>query len=254
MMNGYVASQIKRCNRQLFIFNLVIFVVVLVLAHKFYYNIVFGPFTLDSNAVKTLSTEKKLGDKYYYRVSSKKIFENEIQEKTYYNVSERRLILESGSKVTAYYKILAFKKKLFLVKVSDKSKDKIFTGILVPIKREIDDANIRKSFCRYVLDTTYYYKWNMFMDFASTFGFLLIAFINIFKSIYRTFKPEAHPIYKKIKKYFGNPEETIANINSEVNGEKVFKSSGTVITPNWIIKNEFFLIKVTRNNEYEFKD
>jgi hypothetical protein len=159
--------------------------------------------------------------------------------------------------ITHKYILLDTGKALVITKVApdfDIDKRQSYKGIFVPLSGELvtyirnnlaEGNELRDVFC-YELDTT-----TSFFSYEMTdmiFLFVLLIFVIVIGKKFITYKINyrKHPTYKQLYKLYGNPNENVISLDTDLSDEaKVVISKNSYETENWIITRGTFKTKLS---------
>jgi hypothetical protein len=254
MWNHYIGIQIRRCNRNLLVPNLLMIVVVLALAflaRRYLYNFFLGPFPMDHETLLEVQFPDELS-RYYVTLKitrprggggSRRKVERDQEE-------------EAGEKVgvVLIWDEVNEKYRLLLVKGSRSPTGKTVSGCLVRVPDhllrdfvkpfETRDRKFRDVFLRTVCLDTRWFRLPGYVGLALGMPLVLFAGWNVLRGVARVLHPEKHPLVSQLAR-FGPPDEVAAAIQKEVSREAPHASSGSPIeTRSWLLRPTFFGLEI----------
>jgi len=251
VQEGFILSQVRRCNRNLLLVNLtIIFVVAFIvsLSYRYFYNILFGPFAMDAVSVTALNDPDTLKHKLV-TVKGIDVGHSGLQYlETTYDEETNEVI---RTRVISDYIYLQFFHKLLVVKAPPGEEKLSYTGWLqkMPedLKAELMSAAAEEDvsaedFNQIVLPVMLDAQYNRAEGYAALLllaPFFFIPAWNLAKYGLRTADPTVHPIYKKLGA-FGNPESVAKDIDEDIAGNGVQLPQGVVVSHGWFAKEKLF--------------
>jgi hypothetical protein len=237
MWDDFISRQIRRTNRNLFLFGIGILAflgLLLAAGWRDTYNFIFGPFPVQSSELVSVSNPD-LPKRFFLKVEGEESFATGMRE----------VDASNHDKIRAEIIELVVNKRLLLVKTPVDNHQLQFTGTLTAVPAEVLQGAVRPWDAKYpemkgaflplMLDATGFRKGdNLFLAIAGAgFGVLGLALIGI--PLRRQFQPERHPLLTQLPKY-GGLQDVRMRIDSEVRSEGGGEKFGAMqITTNWLI-------------------
>ncbi|MBX7214815.1 MAG: hypothetical protein K1X39_12445 [Thermoflexales bacterium] len=212
MNPGFIASQIKRVNRNYLITALILLLLggaLLAVSARELFNVLAGPAAIDRASLLNLT---KPGDLWRYNVTftADKNVDSGVTQVT----TTSRGGVTTGSRTSAYYRALLIEDKIIVAKMPDQNASTIVRGALVAIPKDvqteiIDDAiastpTLKGRFLPYMLDAVDFGKSAVILG----IGILVLLGAGLFMAFQfarRAFAGENHPILTALAKY-GQPQ------------------------------------------------
>jgi hypothetical protein len=238
MWDDFISRQIRRTNRNLFLFGTVVLAILgalLAAGWRDTYNYIFGPFPIQSSELVSIGNPE-LPKRYFLKVEGEKSFQTGMGE------------LEEGSKDKLRTAIvaLAVNKRILLVNTPQDNHQLQFTGTLTAVPPEVFNGvvhlweekrpDLKGAFLPFMLDaTSFRTKGDNLLVAAAGAGLGVLGLVLIGISLRRKLKPESHPLLTQLAKY-GGLQDVRMRIDSEIRGEGGGDKFGTMqITTNWLI-------------------
>jgi hypothetical protein len=248
MKDGYIESQIRRCNRNFLIANMMVILcvaLVLGLTHNLLYNAFYGPFDTDARAIAQVEDVQEL-ERFHVSFEHGGVFE---RNRGFSEFDEFIAQLEN----TNGYKINFVKvedKYLIVTTPRDQMIDSSkISGALYPLGQEIDVYHEMKSasfdLLPFMMDSTGVLEENVSSLLFLCSPFAIVFFINVIRYFIRLLLPDRHPIMRRIRK-LGDKAEIIEEIDQEMPNAKVMYKKYRV-TEHWIVRQDTFTTKIARN-------
>ena len=251
MREEFILCQVKRCNRNLFLVNLLILLAVTLImsfSYKYYYNFFFGPFTMDAaslTAMRDLKDQKK----EYVTVRGSEVFHTGLQyvEETFEEGTNRVI----DTKVTTDYLYLVVNDWLLVVKAAPGTTELSQTGALTMIpadlKYELVDLAAQEGipieeFDQIVLPFMVDAQSGKAIGYLGLFfcvPLFLLSVWNLLRYGKRVSDPLEHPIYKKLEIY-GIPEAVANGIDEDIASTGVPVTKKLIISNSWLVRKNFF--------------
>jgi len=248
MWDNFIGQQIRRCNRNLLIANLVLLAAVIAYAEvnwRYLANFVLAATDISSNELADLHDPAERF-RFVVRVHGEKSFQTGFQsvEQTVDKYSNR----VTSTTVKAEYRILAVGDKLLVVKADPSASGTVFTGALETMPSSVyenvvasairDEPRLQGMFVPAMLNAN---------DFAEegwwTLGIgaplLLLAIWNLLKWKKRTSDYACHAIYKRVM-CFGSPQEVTQQIEAAMRTTPAEEIAGVKLYGPWLFKKSFF--------------
>lgn len=259
MPQEFFYKNISRCNRNFLIANLLFTLVLIVIVNlyfsQFFYNMLLGPFSLDSASLQAIPESSYtfnydlmddcyiIQNKFFFRLEGQEVLD-------FYTIGKEQV--SKLELLDAYYMLLKIDDKYLVVKTLTKKAKKSYSGVISNLlAKALWDVDSRSGgkiteadLYPYMLNTIDNYQtyWRSII-FALLFGLNLANYFRVFRRIVNY---KNHPLHKRLGRY-GNEPEVIASIDDEVKkvGGKVPKKGLT--TPSWIIRKGLFKVEIERN-------
>lgn len=237
MWDDFISRQIRRTNRNLFVFGAGILTalgLLLAAGWRDTYNFIFGPFPVQGSELVSISNPD-LPKHYFLKVQGEESFATGMRE------------VDAGNheKIRAEIIALVVDKRLLLVKTPADNHQLAFTGTLTAVPAEVFNGvvhqwnekhpDLKDAYLPFMLDATGFRKGdNLWVAVAGAgFGVLGMALVGI--PLRRQMRPESHPLFTQLAKY-GGLQDVRMRIDSEVRSEGGGEKLGTIqITTNWLI-------------------
>ena len=251
MNEGYVLSQIRRANRNLFRWNGILLLIVAGVAvgtHAYLYNFFFGPFERDLASLPA-GKDADPGLKYFCTITGDEVVESGLQRvsQTRRRGSEKVV----SEKVTADYLVLRDVDRLLIVKAPPgNTQRRTFTGALVDLPEEVrskiledvEDARVRTAFLPLMLDATGF-RGPGYWGLGIGVPLLLLSLTNLVRTGLRSGDPQRHPTYRKLSAW-GEPETIVAHLDQEMAGPDARTVAPCTISPSWLAREHAFGVDV----------
>jgi hypothetical protein len=252
-VNGFFANSLRSCHRNAMIACGLIVAVLfggLVLNSRYFYNAVFGPFTISRDELLS-GKSRSDASKNYVKFAAEDVFDTGVE---YVETSQKY-----GTETVLYkYVALQAGEKLLLAKVdpisniidgatnvqisgaleemSSSETEKILTPLYVK------QPELRGSFLPYMIDArSDYSKWAYIWIAVGLV--LTTVFAGIFMSVRKRFGDIEQSSSLKSLLNYGSPKEVAAMIDAEITGNHE-KVGSIYILPTWIIKKGIFTIDI----------
>jgi hypothetical protein len=242
MHGTIVERQIRRCNRHLLLVNaglIGLCLLSLVLAQRYLYNCVAGPFPVSANEL--LSMTPASGSRNYVAVT------DDFDAKDT-GVYEEHTIsgVPTGSD---HFLAAPLGGRLLLIKASTETPQKHYKGAVSAIPpgiRRLLEEDVRKEgrqfsdlFLPTMLDATSYRSDAYFFLLIGlpTFGFCVR---NVKKALSRMEDHKHSPVYAAINRYDASPEKIAAILDAEASSDGVVNCGSFTLTHSWLLHKTFF--------------
>jgi hypothetical protein len=250
MWNHYIGRQIRRCNRNLLLVNLLLIAVLLSLAfltRRYLYNSFLGPFPMEHQALFEVKDPDEL-DRYYVTLKNKRRMRDEDSRAAKEEPAEEGFLLISDE--------TSERTHLLLVKGRSSPPGEPISGRLVRVPDvvieklvnplEAHNPRWRGVILRTVrLDTTEF-RWPGYLGLALGVPLLLFAGWNVLRAAARTLHPEKHPMVGQLAR-LGPPAELASAIQEEVSRQAPHAALGAPIeTQSWLLRPTFFDLRIIR--------
>lgn len=238
MWDDFIARQIRRTNRNLFLLGTVLVAIIgtiLGIERRAAYNFVLGPFPIQASELSGI-WNPDVPKRYFLKVQGEKSIPTGTQE----------VDQNDHSHVRAEVVALVVGKRLLLVKTPKDNRQLQFAGAIVPIPAEVQSGVVRDTeakypqmkgvFLPYMLDATGFRdRDSIFAAIAvAVFGGLGLLLMGI--SIFRQSNPDKHPLLAKLQRY-GQVQDIRMQIDSELRSEGGGERFGALrFTTNWVIQ------------------
>lgn len=247
MWDNFIGQQIRRCNRNLLLANLVLLGAVISYATinaRYLATFLSGATELSNNELAGLhDPDERSG--FIVRVKGDRSFDTGIQSIEQTMDSSNRV---QSTTVKAEYHILKVGEKLLVVKADPSASGTTFSGALVPIPSSVyekvvaaairDEPRLQGRFVPAMLDTNDYAEegwWTLGIGVP----LLLLAIWNLSKWKKRTWDYACHPICKRLAR-FGSVANVVQHIETEVLASPVNKIAGVKFYGPWLFKKSAF--------------
>ncbi len=245
MDSNFIINMIRRSNRnQLIVWGvgLIIVLIGIALSVNQFYNVLLGPFPVDSAYIEGIKDVQNL-DKFYVTVNGQKTFDTGFSETRTTN------LIQTGK---SYYKALVLEGHLLLVKSGNSDNQDSYSGALKPIpsdeQREVLDAiirdapNVKDAFLPFMMEADEF-RWTSLAGLAAAAIALLICLWGVLRTISRIVSHERHPIWRGLER-FGEPAGVADQIEREMgNAQKV---GNMQLTSNWLVAPQVASFGVTQ--------
>jgi hypothetical protein len=237
MWDDFISRQIRRTNRNLFVFGasiLTILGLLLAAGWRDTYNFIFGPFPVQSSDLVSI-WNPDVPKRYFLKVEGEESFPTGMRE----------VDASNHDKIRAEIIALVVDKRLLLVKTPADNHQLQFTGTLTAVPAEILNGEVHQwdekhpdmkgAYLPFMLDATGFRKGDNLVVALAGAGFGLLGLFLIGLPLRRQLQPEAHPLLKQLAKY-GGLQDVRMRIDTEIRGEnggEKFRSMQ--ITTNWLI-------------------
>jgi hypothetical protein len=237
MWDDFISRQIRRTNRNLFLFGTVVLAILgllLAAGWRDTYNFVFGPFPIQSSElVKIVNPD------------APKHFFLKVEGEESFTTGMREVDANNRDKIRAEVVALVVDKRLLLVKTPLDTQQVQFTGTLTAIPAQVATGvvhdwdvkhpDMKGAFLPFMLDATGFRKGDNLWAAAAAAGFGLLGLVMVGIPLRRQLQPDNHPLLMHLAKY-GGLQDVRMRIDSEIRGEGGGEKFGAMqITTNWLI-------------------
>ena len=237
MWDDFISRQIRRTNRNLFLFGSVILAALgLLLAGGWRdtYNFIFGPFPIQNSELVSI-WNPDVPKRFFVKLEGEEAFRTGMRE----------VGANNHDKIRAEIIALVVDKRLLLVKAPVGKEELQFTGTLTAVPAEVFNGvvhewdakhpDMKGAFLPFMLDATGFRKGDNLLVAAAGTGFGLLGLVLVGIPIRRKLQPENHPLLKQLAKY-GMLQDIQMRIDSEMRSEGGGEKFGAMqITTNWLI-------------------
>ena len=243
MGDGYIAQQIRRCNRNslaFFAITMLALVVATAAGWRYLYNFFRGPFPTDPFQLLTVSDPGTL-KQYFVTIPAGEVLDTGGTEE------------ENGVAKSKFVAVVVGHRFL-LAKVPAGGAGKEISGELTTIPDEVrskivapseaSQEGLQGSFLPVMLDASDSFRTAGYVGLG--FGLLFAAIaVAVLRNNYSS-DPVNHPIMLRLQK-MGSGLELAASIDQEMNSGQVLKfGSSVMLTPSWLVSSGTFSLKVLR--------
>ena len=242
MGDGYIAQQIRRCNRNSLAFfgiTMLVLVVATAAGWRYLYNFFRGPYPTDPFQLLTVNDPGTL-KQYFVTIPAGETVNTGGSEEEDGQTKARFLAVVVGHR--------------FLLVKAPLGDQKEFSGELTPIPDEVrskivapseaSQEGLQGSFLPVMLDASDSFRSAGYWGLGLGLFFGVIA-VLVLRSNYSS-DPANHPITLRLQK-MGPGLELAANIDQEMNSGQVLKfGSSAMLTPSWLLSPGAFSLKVLR--------
>ncbi|HYX67792.1 MAG TPA: DUF6709 family protein [Terriglobales bacterium] len=243
MGDGYIAQQIRRCNRNSLLFagiTLLVLVLATAASWRYLYNFFRGPFSTDPFQLLTVSDPDTL-KQYFVTIPAGEPLDTGGAE-------------EENGVAKARFVAVVVGHRFLLVKVPADSQAKQISGELTTIPGEVrskivapteaSQAGLQGSFLPFMLDASDGFRTPGYVGLGLGLLFAVIA-VLVLRSSYSS-DPTNHPILLRLQK-LGPGLELAANIDQEMNSGQALKFGlSAMLTPSWLLSPGTFSLKLLR--------
>ena len=251
MADSFLQYQIKRCNRNFLVSNLILMVVVILIcggSFRTIHNYLNGPFEVEGEQLLSIVDPEEIYQ-FHVRFQAGTIVEP-IAEQVEWMTAFQGMV-RSDEKAVYEYSLAQLTDRFIIIRHNvDEPIDGMLEGALfrVPadvygIANELVDGE--RPVLPFMLDMTGALQERARQIFYTVIPVLLFAAFNMIRALYRMMDRERHPIYKKLRT-FGNADEAVLSINQEMSDE-VIRVKNYYVTPSWIMRQNWFTLKIARN-------
>lgn len=248
MWDNFIGHQIRRCNRNLLIANVLLLGAVVTYATinwRYLANFLSTKTDISTGELANLHNPEERF-RFFVRVHGEKVFETGFQsvEQTVDTYSNK----VQSTTVKAEYRILAVGGKLLVVKADPSASGTVFTGALESMPSSVyenvvapairDEPRLQGMFVPAILNANDYTEegwWTI----GICVPLLLLAGWNLSKWNKRMRDYSCHPIYRRVI-CFGTPEEVTQRIEAATRTNAPQKMAGVKLYGPWLFKNSLF--------------
>jgi hypothetical protein len=237
MWDDFISRQIRRTNRNLFLFGSVILAALgLLLAGGWRdtYNFIFGPFPIQNSELVSI-WNPDVPKRFFVKLEGEEAFRTGMRE----------VDASNHTKIRAELIALVVDKRLLLVKTPSDNQQVQFTGTLTAIPPEVFNGvvhewdqkhpDMKGAYLPFMLDATGFRKGDNLWAAAGAAGFGLLGLVLVGIPIRRKLQPENHPLLKQLAKH-GMLQDIQMRIDSEMRSEGGGEKFGAMqFTTNWLI-------------------
>jgi len=242
MEDGYIAQQIRRCNRNSLAFFAVTMALLLLAgaaSWRYLYNFFRGPFPTDPFQLLTVNDPGTL-KQYFVTIPAGEPINTGGSE-------------EEDGQTKARFVAVVVGHRFLLVK-APLNDQKEFTGELTAIPEEVrskivapseaGEADLKGSFLPVMLDASDSFRSPGYWGLGIGLAFAVIA-VAVLRGSYSS-DPARHPIIVRLEK-LGPGLDLAANIDQEMHSGQVLKFGPTaLLTPSWLLSPSTFSLKLLR--------
>jgi hypothetical protein len=257
-VNGFFANSLRSCQRNAMIAcGLIVAALLggLALNSRYFYNAVFGPFTISRDELLSGKSRSDTS-KNYVKFAAEDVFDTGVE---YVETSKKY-----GTETVLYkYVALQAGEKFLLAKVDpvsniiDGATNVQINGVLAEMSSGetekilaplyVKQPELRNSFLPYMIDArSDYSKWAYIWIAVGLV--LTTVFAGIFMSVRNRFGDIEQSSSLKPLSNYGSPKEVAAMIDSEITGNHE-KVGSIYILPTWIIRKRIFTIDIQHIEE-----
>jgi len=237
MWDDFISGQIRRTNRNLFLFGTVVLAILGVLLSVGWrdsYNFIFGPFPIQSSELVSI-WNPDVPKRFFLKVEGEESFATGM----------RVVDANNHDKIRAEIVALVVDKRLLLVKTPLDKQEVQFTGTLTAIPPQVFNGVVHQwdtkhpdqkgAVLPFMLDATGFRKGdNLWVAIAGA-GLGLLGLVMVGIPLRRQLQPDSHPLLVQLAKY-GGLQDVRMRIDSEIRGENGGEKFGAMqITTNWLI-------------------
>lgn len=252
MWDNYIGGQIRRCNRNLLIVNVILLACVFVYVFanaRYLANFLSGVRDISASDLAALK-DPGARFNFFVRVHGDKSVSTGIQsvEQT---VEEGTNKVESTT-VKANYRILVVGTRLLVIKANPSATGTIFAGALEPIPSDVygevvtpiirEDAQFQGAFVPAMLNASDYAEqgwWSVVIGLP----ILLLVGWNLWKYKRRATDYTSHPVYRRLR-CFGSPETISEQIETTMRMTSPQGVGGASLFGPWLFKADYFDLKL----------
>ncbi|MEI7028354.1 hypothetical protein [Paenibacillus sp. y28] len=256
MNPSFMEAQLRRCNRNFVIANLLLFVFVLGISffyQRALFNYWFGPFEIRSEelvAIKDTYEQHKIN----VRFEPDEVYEAVASQVHWLEDSFARM--KSKEETDYDFSYIKVNDKFIIVRtLPDEAVPVPLTGTIFPLKVAVLAEVLKGAgkldqggdFLPFFIDTTHSLDSNVqvLLWIQGITGALLL--FNLARLIFRVTNPERHPVYKKLA-LFGDSEQSAEEIDQEWAVLPEHARKGHILmTSTWIVRKTIFSLKFSRN-------
>ena len=258
MQEDFISSQMKRCNRNLFLISAVsMFVVIIVAAfsYNYFFNLLSSPAEINVTSLTSLNT-LEAHNKDFVTVTGDDAFFSGVQyiEATY----EKGTYKQVDSKVISDYVYLIVDYNLLVVQTAPGNIKLSYKGTLQEIPKDLKEELFHVA----VLDSisedpeeltaeefdliVFPFMLDAQADIIGGYIGLtilvllaLVSLWNLFRYGQRLVDPFGHPIYKSLRVY-GNPEAVAKDIDEDLASTGIPIGKKIIVSYEWLVKEKPF--------------
>lgn len=242
MGDGYIAQQIRRCNRNSLLFFAITMLglaVATAAGWRYLYNFFRGPFPTDPFQLLTVSDPGTL-TQYFVTIPASEVVNTGGSEEEDGQTKARFLAVVVGHR--------------FLLVKAPLGDQKEFSGELTPIPDEVrskivapseaSQEGLQGSFLPVMLNASDSFRDPGYWYLGTGLAFVVIV-LAVLRGCYSS-DPMTHPILLRLQK-IGPGQDLAANIDQEMNSGQVRKAgSSALLTPSWLLNPSSFSLRVIR--------
>ena len=248
MWDNFIGQQIRRCNRNLLIVNVLLLcalVAYVAANYRYLANFVLGATNI-SNAELADLRDPEGRFRFFVCIHGEKSFETGVQsiEQTVDQYSNK----VQSTTVRAEYRILMAGNKLLVVKVDPSVSGETFTGALEPIPASVqekvvtplirEEPDSQGMFLPAMLNANDYREegwWTI----AIVLPLVALIGWNLWKWQRRSSDHSRHPIYWRMT-WFGPADEVVQQIETSMRMNQLEKIGSAKIYGPWLFRKSFF--------------
>jgi hypothetical protein len=254
MWDHYIGRQIRRCNRNLLVPNLLLLVLVLALAflaRRYLYNFFLGPFPMDHKSLLEVTNPDELS-RYFVTLKPSRTRGGGASQPGVENGKNEEPRKEVG--ILLIWDAVDEKFRFLLVKHPPDPLARKVSGALVEVPDELTQhwiqpleahyPRLRGNFLRTVCLDAGWFRLPGYIGLALGVPLVLFAAWNVLRALARVLHPEKHPLVSQLAR-LGPPQEVASAIQQEVSREAPRASAGCPIaTRSWLLKPTWFGLEV----------
>jgi len=237
MWDDFISRQIRRTNRNLFLFGTVVLAILgvcLTAAWRDTYNFIFGPFPIQSSELVKI-WNPDVPKRFFLKVEGEESFTTGMRE------------VDSGNhdKIRAEVVALVVDQRLLLVKTPLDKQEVQFTGTLTAIPPQLFNGVVHEwdtqhpdqkgAFLPFLLDATGFRKGDNLWAAGGAAALGILGLVMVGIPLRRQLQPDSHPLLLQLAKY-GSLQDVRMRIDTEMRGENGGEKFKLMqITTNWLI-------------------
>ena len=237
MWDDFISRQIKRTNRNMFLFGTVVLAILgvcLAATWRDTYNFLFGPFPIQSSELVKI-WNPDVPKRFFLKVEGEESLPTGMRE----------VDASNHDKILAEVVALVVDKRFLLVKTPPDKQELQFTGTLTAIPPQVFNGVIHEwemkhpgqkgTFLPFMLDATGSRKGDNLWAAAGAAVLGILGLVMVAIPLRRQLQPDHHPLLIQLAK-FGGLQDVRMRIDTEMRGENGGEKFGAMqITTNWLI-------------------
>lgn len=254
MQEEFILSQVRRCNRNSLLINLLVFLAVafiVLFSYNYFYNFLLGPFDLNATSLTEIRDPNNQ-EKNYITVRGADVVHTGLQNvETLYEEDPYEVI---STKATSDYVYLSLvNNKLLLIQTDPEAFELTYSGMLreipadvkqelisLAVEEDVSPAEFDQVVLPLMLDTQI--KTSRAGGYIGLGTLVLLAVFsvwNLFRYTQRIANPFGHPIYNSLELY-GDPVSVAKDIDEDIASSGFPIAKKIIVSDAWLVRKKLF--------------